>query len=197
MFSPKVYFFTLGVIALFTACKKKDATVQPVLQPPMQYIDLHDATVQFGRYITLDLDKDKATDIVFGTQLVGDPIEKVDKAQWLVSSSFYTSLLINDREELPLLQLQDSIPVGNLPVYNWYNAGSIVLVQKIQTLIGNTHWDGVWKQANHHYVAFQLNKQDHIINGWIEVSFDPAKEQLILHKAGVSQEKNRTIMAGK
>lgn len=197
MFSPKVYSFVLGIIVLFAACKKNDSNVQPILQPPMQYIDLHDSTVQFGSYIALDLDRDKTTDVVFGTRLVGDPIGKVDKAQWLVSSSLNTNLLISNQEELPLLRFQDSIPVGNLPEHTWYNAANTVLVQKITSLIGSRHWDGLWKQATHHYVAFQLKQKEELLNGWVEVSFDPAGEQMILHRAALSQAKNRTILAGK
>jgi hypothetical protein len=60
----------------------------------------------------IDVDKDGSKDILFSTELVGDPLAQQDKHQWLVTSSFFTNLSVKD-ENVPLLNYGNSISVKN------------------------------------------------------------------------------------
>jgi hypothetical protein len=129
--------------------------------------------------------------------LVGDPIEQKDKKQWLVTSSFEANLPVNSTEQIPVLRHLDSIPLNNFSGYAWYNASSIVLSQKTVPVTSPPYWEGDWKDASHRYVPIQVEKQNGLYNGWIEVSFSIDNEKLILHKTAISKEPNKGIMVGK
>ena len=48
----------------------------------------------------------------------------------------------------------------------------------------------------HKYLPVQLNKNNKLYNGWIELSFDSAASKLVLHKAAFSAEENKDVKAG-
>jgi len=162
----------------------------------MSYTNLQDTVIHFHRAAKFDINGDGAWDVLFITELVGDPIYKVDKMQWLVSSSFYANLPVNANESIPVLQMDHQIPVKDFSGYSWYNASTICLAQKI---IGfdSSYWDGDWKIASHNFIPIQVVKNRALYNGWIDVSFDASQETLILHKAAISKEAGRDIVAGK
>ncbi|MBO9564747.1 MAG: hypothetical protein J7621_18355, partial [Niastella sp.] len=62
---------------------------------------------------------------------------------------------------------------------------------------GNPYWEGAWKQVHHQYLAIQIVKDNKRYNGWVEVSFDTAGEKLVLHKAAISKEAEKAVIAGK
>ena len=194
-----VFIFCFGII--LAACKK--TVITPVFQPPtgvhpqMKYFDLADATIPFDHLINLDLDGDAHTDIRFGTLLVGDPINQQDEKQWLLSGAFDTYFPINASESIPLMRLADNMPIGNFAGYNWYNAASIILAQKIIGINNPPYWLGDWKEAIHRYVPLQLKKAGALYNGWVEVSFSMNNEKLTLHRAAICLEANKAIQAGK
>ena len=90
----------LLIITVFSAgCKKEHNTTPPPkdTSPEMAYTDLKDEEIQSNRGpFFLDINKDEYRDIFFGTQLVGDPINKIDKVQFLISSDILTSLPVNN-----------------------------------------------------------------------------------------------------
>lgn len=185
----------IGAVLFFTACKKSPLDNSFNTHPEMMYTDLSGSVVGFNQYKPIDLDKDGHNDVGFGTMLVGDPVNKQDKKQWLVTTSFYTSLPVNPLEGIPVLALSDLITIGNMPACSWYNASGVVLAQKIieeQT----TYWLGDWKNANHRYIAIQVNKNGQLYNGWVEISFDPFAEQIVLHRAAIASEPNKNVKAG-
>ena len=196
----KKIFFSATCIFLLAACtKNKPEPTQPpaTTHPAMTYLNLHDTAVAFNRAASFDLDGNGEKDVYFSTLLVGDPVYQVDKRQWLVSSSFNANLPVNANEQIPVLRSQDSIPVVNFSGYSWYNASSILLAQKILSDNQPPYWEGAWKEAFHRFIPIQIIKQDGLYNGWVEVSFSTAEEKVILHKAAVSTEANKTIKAGK
>ena len=191
----RVVFFAL--MGSLLACKKNLVEQTPVAHPKMAYSNLSDSAVVFGRSASFDLDGNGEKDIYFGTLLVGDPVSQQDKKQWLVTSSFNANLPVNTSENIPMLNLNDSIPLSDFPGYGWYNASSIVLSQKIIGVTGAPYWEGRWKDASHRFIPVQLRKNNDLYNGWVEISFDTLNAKLILHKAAVSFEPNKSILAGK
>jgi hypothetical protein len=185
------------ILMMAVACKKPlpEPPVQP--HPSMLIKDLADSSVAFGRFASFDLDDNGEKDVLFSTQLVGDPVEQKDKNQWMVTTSFNANLPVNSTERIPVLRYLDNIPLNNFSGYAWYNASSILLSQKTITMTAPPFWEGDFKEASHHFVAIQLKKQDGLYNGWIEVSFSTTNEKLILHKAAICKEPNKSIIAGK
>jgi hypothetical protein len=185
------------VLLMAVACKKPSSKppVQPY--PSMLVKDLADSSVVFRRNASFDLDDNGEKDVLFSTQLVGDPVEQQDKKQWMVTSSFNANLPVNSTEHIPVLRYPDSIPLNNFSGYAWYNASHILLSQKTITMTTPPFWEGDWKDASHRFVPIQLKKQGGLYNGWIEVSFSTAEEKLTLHKAAVCKEANKSIVAGK
>jgi len=182
-------------LLLLAACHK---VVEPAEQflPKMSYKNLADTAIVFGRGASFDMDGNGTKDIYFGTQLVGDPIEKHDKKQWLVVSSFNTNLPVNVNENIPVINANDNIPIEDFSGYSWYNASEIVLAQKIITLTGS-YWDGQWKEASHRFVPLQIKTENHRYNGWVEISFNATGEKLILHRAAICSTPDVAIEAGK
>lgn len=181
-------------LAILSACKKtKD--ILPITPSIMKYTNLHDSVVSFNKSASFDLDGDGEKDVRFATLLVGDPIAKQDKMQWYVASFFHSSLPVNNEEKIPVLNNADNIPIGNFSGYNWYNASAIVLAQKIITE-QTTYWEGDWKDVNHRFIPLQVKKNNALYNGWVEISFNKEQEQIILHKAAISNNPNQNIKAG-
>src|SRR5439155_20250618 len=97
-------------------------------------------------------------------------------------------------DESPMLQKGDSIALSH-PGYNLWEISSIVLAEKIIDNNGN-HWEGLWKNADHQYLPVQVEKNNKLYHGWIELSFDTTREVMILHKSAISTEENKTVKAG-
>jgi hypothetical protein len=190
----------LSLTTIFlAACNKSTTPVTPAPEPHplMIYKNLLDSNIIFGKIASYDLNNDGEKDILFSTQLVGDPVEQKDKKQWMITSSFNTNLAVNNNEQIPLMKHLDAIPVTPFEGYAWYNASNILLSQKTITMTLPPYWEGKWKDANHSYIPVQVIKPGGVYNGWVEVSFSSANERLILHKAGMSTEVNKKVLAGK
>ena len=162
----------------------------------MKYTDFNDTSVRFQRFASFDLDSNGEKDIFFTTQLVGDPVQQQDKQQWLVNSSFNTSLSVNDQETIRIINKGEVIDSSNKNGYHWYNASSILLAQKIFSITIPPYWEGVWKDISHRYIAIQVKKDNARFHGWIEISFDSSGEKLIVHRGAISVEADKTISAG-
>jgi len=192
--------FALIVFILLVANACKKSAVKPVVvtpQPLMQYLNLKDSAITFGKGASFDLNNDGEKDVLFSTLLVGDPVEQKDKKQWFISTSLSSNLPVNSAERIPVMNHPDAIPVNNFSGYTWYNAASIVLVQKTITMMLPPYWEGDWKESSHRYIPVQIIKPDGLYNGWVEVSFNTATEKLILHRSAVSLEANKEVFAGK
>jgi hypothetical protein len=190
--------FWVGLfLIMIVACKKSRPEPIAEAHPPMLYKELSDSSIVFGKIASFDLDNNGTKDVLFSTQLVGDPVEQKDKKQWMITTSFTTSLPVNGSEQVPRLHYLDAIPVNDFSGFSWYNASSILLVQKTYTMTTAPYWEGDWKAASHWFIPVQLKAQDGVFNSWIEVSFNTDNEKLVLHRAGICKETNKAVLAGK
>ena len=193
----RIFFGLLLPVLLLTACDDKD-NIQPPTQvhPKMRYTELNNVTIKFGQQNSLDIDGDNMKDLLFSTVLVGDPIARVDKRRYFVTASFDVFSLVNEQEETPALDKEDVITIGNPRDFNWYNASSLVLAEKIIEETGPGHWEGNWKNADHKYLPVQVRKNNLRHNGWVEVSFKMDSEEVILHRAAFAVEAGKEVKAG-
>ena len=182
-------------IAAFAAvaCIKK--SMDNETHPPMQYTYLNDLEIRAMEYSHLDIDGNGTVDFTFHTQLIGDPVLKQDRRQFMVGSKIETNLLNNKSDESPKLTKGDRIGAKQ-EGYNWYEISSVVLTEKVIPSEGNIVWRGLWKSASHNYLPVQLVKGGKVYHGWIELSFSTDSERLILHKAAICTESNSEIKAG-
>ena len=182
-----------GVLLL--ACSKK-----PPIQPPapshpvMTYTNLSDKEVKYGQLQFVDIDSDGSNDFKFSVLLVGDPILQRDRVQFYVNSGIKRNLLNNQIDESPMLSKGDSVKKIH-DGYTWWEISSIVLAEKIIDNSGS-HWEGLWKNADHAYLPIQIEKNSNLYHGWVELSFSTTGEKLILHKAAVSTEEDKAVQAG-
>jgi hypothetical protein len=190
------YLLIAVVTVLLISCGKERPLVPaPVsTQPIMAYKELGNQEVKYGQYQYVDLDNDGTRDFLFNVQLVGDPILQRDRIQFYANSGIKRNLLNNDVDESPMLNKGDSISKRHVG-YNWWEISSIVLAEKLVYASGSS-WEGVWKNADHKYLPIQIEKNGKLYHGWIEISFSIAEEKLILHKAAISTEEDKSIKAG-
>jgi hypothetical protein len=190
----KIALIALVCFALF-ACQKEPVIVPPVVpHPEMRYIDLHDAEVGFHQEKAVDVDADGATDFFFGVILVGDPILERDRLQYYAMSGVKCNLLNDAGDQSPVLNKLDAISKTH-PGYTWWEISHILLTEKIITFT-ESHWEGLWKNANHQYLPIQVERDGKLFHGWIELSFSTATEKLILHKAAISVIDDKAVKAG-
>src|SRR4051812_9688049 len=101
----KTFAALLSSVFLLSACHKEDLPQPP--KPPgnqfpqMLVTELNDIEVTQKQRQSLDLDKDGSTDIVFGTWLIGDPIEKEDEILYHATTGTQSSLMIVGDNESP------------------------------------------------------------------------------------------------
>jgi hypothetical protein len=184
-----LWLITLAAVA----CMKKG--IEEVPHPPMQYTYLQDVEIGANEYFHLDVDANGSPDFTFYTQLVGDPVLKQDRRQFLAVSKVETDLLNNVSDESPKLIKGDRISFEH-EGYNWYQVSSIVLAEKVISLNGEVSWKGLWNGATHHYLPLAVEKNNQVYLGWIEISFNTGSQKLILHKAAISTDSGKDIRAG-
>ena len=188
-----------GMIALASvSCKKEKITTQPqppVTNPVMQYLELGNRAIPFGQHSIVDVDRDGQDDLLFSTMLVGDPIHQLDRRMYFVSSSTQTKLLQNNDNQSPVLNKNDQVMLLH-PGYQWLEVTSLLLAEKVVPVQGNSFWRGLWQEANHQYLPIQVHRTNQTFQGWVELSFDKTQERMILHKAALSTEPDKTVRAG-
>ena len=184
-------------VLLIASCKKENTNQPPPSShPEMQYTDLKNVSIKFGQQKSIDINGDNSIDLLFSTILVGDPLFRRDKRRYYANASLDVFSLVNEGEETPILNNSDSVTIRKRPGFNWYNASSIVLAEKIIEETVPAHWEGNWKNASHNYFAVQVRKNDLLYNGWVEASFKTDTEELILHRAAIATEAGKDIRAG-
>jgi hypothetical protein len=164
------------------------------LHPVMIYKDLQNKEVKFNHYEYVDVDNDGLSDFRFDVVLIGDPVLQRDRLQFYANSGIRRNLLNNQADESPMLNKGDSIS-KIYKGYTWWEVSFIVLAEKIIDNNGS-HWDGLWKNADHKYLPIQVEKNQKLYHGWVELSFNAAEEKLILHKSAISTEADKTVKAG-
>jgi hypothetical protein len=177
------------------ACSKKPPLNPPVSSHPvMSYKILAGKEVKYGQSQYIDIDSDGSTDFKFSVLLVGDPILQRDRVQFYANSGIKRNLLNNQVDESPMMNKGDSISKLHNG-YTWWEISSIVLAEKIVDNNGS-HWEGLWKNADHKYLPIQIEKNSRLYHGWVELSFNTADEKMILHKAAISTEEDKSVQAG-
>jgi hypothetical protein len=126
--------------------------------------------------------------------LVGDPVLQRDRKQFVVNSGIKRNLLNDANDQSPVLNKMDTISKKQQG-YLWWQISSIVLAEKISTDSGSS-WEGLWKNASHNYLPIQVEKNGRLYHGWIELSFSTTGEKLVLHRAAISSEEEKTVKAG-
>jgi hypothetical protein len=193
-----IKFIHVFLLLLFASCSKPVEVTPPTIpHPQMQPFSLHEKAIRYGgTSLQIDANNDGRTDLVFGVQLVGDPLAKVDKRRFLVSADFYTSLPVTEDEQVKVLSKSEAIPLIDFNGSRWYNASSVILAERVQDLASNISWNGNWLQVSHQYLPFQVLRNNQRYNGWIELSVDKKAEQVVLHRGAISTEPEKAIKAG-
>jgi hypothetical protein len=193
----KIFAAIIPFVFIISCSKKDNVEPPPPAHPPMKYTNLGNVAIKFGQVKTLDINGDNTVDLIFSTMAVGDPLFKRDKKRYYANGRFDVFSLVNEGEETPVLNTNDSITVQNHAGYNWYNASSIILAEKIIEETGPPYWQGNWKNASHKFFAVQVRKDNLLYSGWVEASFNTNTEELILHRAAVATVPGKNIVAGK
>jgi hypothetical protein len=163
----------------------------------MKYFNLNDTPVRANQPgFVIDVNDDGRRDLAFSTLLVGDPLNQVDKLQFLAASNIKINLPVNASEQVPVMNQGDSIQLKDFNGYHWYELSSIVLDQKIMSAAAPAYWEGHWKNAVHKYLPYQVVMNNDLYNGWVELSIDLPGESILLHRVSISKEANRVISAG-
>jgi hypothetical protein len=189
---------TLALLTgILLSCRKTGTPPTPVPAPAleMRYTHFADKEIKFNEGFTADLNKDGIQDFYVYTLLVGDPLLQQDYRKYLFGSNLYTYFPINSNEEVPMLSQGNRIGADNFPGCHWSGAASIVMAQKV---IGwqETHWEGVWRTATHRYLPLCIGVQDKKYYGWVEASFSPHDEKVILHQAAICKVPDTAVQAG-
>ena len=193
------HFFAALLLLFFASCQKEveQPLPPPDTHPEMHHFSLNDRKIRYqGAPLSLDVNDDGSMDLSFGVQLVGDPIAKADKRQFMAASSYFTSLPVMEDEQVRVFQPSELIPITDFNGSRWYNASGIVLVQRVEHISGTITWQGNWLGASQRFLPFQVLKNEQRYNGWIELSVDVPNEEVILHRGAISKEAEKGVKAG-
>ena len=191
--------FSVIIALSVVSCKKDNQHPGTPPTPPleMEYLNLNNREINRNTPgFSIDVNHDGRKDLAFTTLLVGDPVNQVDKLQFLISSNIEVNLPVNGSEEIPIMNRGESIAIGNFNGYQWFELSSILLVQKIISFIVPPVWEGHWKNAVYKYLPYQVVVNGKRYNGWVELSVDIAGEKILLHKAAISKEPNKIVKVG-
>ncbi len=198
----KIVFTAASFIMLAATACKKPTVYNPIIPEPgkdqqIRYTNLNNREVLFGRNAAvLDVNQDGQYDIIFGTQLVGDPIYQVDKRQFLASAHIDTYIPVNFAEQFPSLSFGQLIPLHDFNGFTWYNASSAVLMERWEDIHGNISWRGNWHTPTPKYLPIKIKSNGRNYNGWIELTVDRNTQKIILHKMAVHTIAESPIRAG-
>lgn len=172
-----------------TACKKIElpsVTPQPVeIRSELIYPD-QGLLKPWSPAVRFDLDKDGRFDILFYTQLVGDPIHREDKMQFRIGTNLHTALAVNAQEETPRWGYGDAIPdSGSFGTYTWYAATDLLLMQEVTPMLPRTvFWTGSWQHRDIGYIGFTWLGPTGKRLGWISLRAEPEQKQMRIIQAG-------------
>ncbi|HEY1115358.1 MAG TPA: hypothetical protein VGE66_17420 [Chitinophagaceae bacterium] len=193
----KLLTLALGLF-LLSSCEKSPVGEEPPVDnhPRMQYTDLQNFEVKPGTFKRVDLDGNGTNDLLFKTLLVGDALGQRDRLQFYAHTGIGIYQPVNELEEVPQLSTGEAVKV-QFPGYTWYEITAIVLAEKITPVSGSVHWEGPWKAASHKFLPVMVEREGKAYYGWVELSFDTASEKMTLHRAAISTEAGREVIAGR
>ena len=196
----KHIFAVLTIATLLESCQK---TWPPIPGKPnpipekqeMEYTDIN-IEIKRGKSLRIDADKNGTIDILFSTQLVGDPLHQQDKTQFFVTGAEFTYFLMGANETSPIYNKSDLIPIDNQSQHTWFDISFENLAEKVTPVTGDIFWKGQWKNVSKKYFGFQVKRNDKFYLGWIELSFSIPEEKLTVHRLAISKLANKDIAAG-
>ncbi len=177
-------FIVLLLISYFISSCQQDEIVQPAIR----YVNLSGAITNHEQSYHLDIDQDGDTDFLFTTVFLTDELGA--QYQFLVYPS-RANQVFEIAGRVGVLAAMQEIAPGNP-----FDSKVQPMVVKSITADGIT-WMGDWKDATNQYVGIRFTLQDQAYYyGWIRVSFDRLKEQLIIHDFAYRTVVNSKIEAG-
>lgn len=182
------------LLPFFCACTK--TKTESLTAPEMIYTNLEDVEAGLYHSIIIDADKDGRGDIIFYGTPIADPVFRLEKIQLSAGSDRHSQLYMNENNGTPLYRKGDFINRTPLPNHNWWEVNEAQLAQKVTTESGGTYWNGDWKEAFHHYLAFRSAAADGLHAGWIELSIDQYNDRIILHRCAISKKPGLAVKAG-
>ncbi|HEX4957433.1 MAG TPA: hypothetical protein VFV46_04595 [Lacibacter sp.] len=195
-----LFLLLIAAGSLTVSCTRK-ATEMPVPAPKpapeLIVTNLNNYEIKYQqRGITLDVNSDTRADIFFGVQLIGDPVFKVDKRQFVVFSGPFTALPVNSIEQVIPLNANELIPLHPFNNSQWYEASEIVLMERNDFETGTIVWRGNWIDKGKKYLPFQHVHLNRRYNGWVELTAEQAEEKIVLHRMAISKEPEVEVKAG-
>ena len=191
----KLFLAVAVATLLLMSCKKDDVVITP--QPTMEYTNLHDSVVRYAQPpVLFDFDEDGFSDLKFGVILVGDGALGQNKRQFRVSSGIHSKLAVNTLEQVPVMSIGDSIPLSNFNGYEWWLVSSVIMVERVENTAGQVWWQGHWQGAVKKYLPFQMIKNEHRYNGWVELTVNVQEGKIVLHRLAMSKVPEKVIKAG-
>nr|MCU0405313.1 hypothetical protein [Chitinophagaceae bacterium] len=182
-----------------TSCSKDPLPVEtpPPAEAETIITDLNNMEIPFwGRIETIDFEGDRFPEFIFEIVPVGDAINQLDKFCYNVKSTRFTSLPVNEMNEVPHVSHGVQIPLTDFKGYEWWPGNEITLVRKVVSQNGSSWWEGNWKDKEKKYLPFQVLRNDGIYAGWLEISTNTLAEKTIIHRAGISKKPNTAVKAG-
>ncbi len=183
---------------ILTGCRKEKDFIPPVTQPApvMEYYDLGGRETRYNLSQHIDLDQDGSRDFSFVTYHLGDPVKKQDVILYCATSPARRLLLVSDQDESPVFNRGDEISNTGKPGYTWYEVSVATLSQKVIPEESAPFWIGAWNNATKKYLGIRVLKNGLYYNGWFELSLDTVNEKIILYRAGLCKEAEKSIRAG-
>lgn len=200
----KILFVFSSALLLLVSCTKRDALPDiPVKLPPpaidlpdMIVTELNDLEVEYRKSQRLDLDHDGVIDLTFAVWYIGNPNEHEDELLYFAASGTQSSLMVSGENESPRFSKDEIIPVEPLAGHDWYIVSQVELAMKNIGMSGQPYWEKAWKDAQHKFLAVQVQRNGRSYYGWVEVSMNAASSKLILHRAAISKVADKAVKAG-
>lgn len=178
------------------ACEKEPVSNTPA-HPQMTYRDLSATVVNITTPAGVDINGDGPSDVWFDIWPTRDEALGRDFHRFTVTPGEGARLLVNAANGTPIIPQGGAIKLYGENGYEWKAPATADLAKR--TLVRGVFapaWEGAWKDVQHKFLAVQLTANGVFYNGWIELSFDTAREKVVLHRSGISREAGREVIAG-
>lgn len=194
--------FLLALLISISSCRKEKTSPpsnnNPVPKPSEIFIPTQTILKPYGPLVLFDFNRDRNPEIIFYTQLVGDPLYQEDKLQFRIKSNLSTALAVNSNEQMPRWTYGVAIPsdrqFGN---YTYYVAADLMLMQEVTPMLPRqVYWMGDWQQDTIAYIGFVWNSSSGPRRGWIAIRAEKEEKQMRVIRAGLFPVSATQTLAG-
>jgi hypothetical protein len=196
-FAVMKYILLAAMVISFASCKKEKEENTTVSHPLMTYQDLTGKVINISTPAGVDITGDGTSDLWFDIFSTREDAQNKDIHRFSVSTGEQGKILVNTQNASPIITEGTTLKLNGIDGYHWKAPASTELAKR--TFIRNTPapvWEGQWKDVQNRYLAVQVTMNGEIYNGWIELSFDTAKERVILFRSAISKEPGKDIIVG-